>query len=634
MQFIAVVAVYAVPFLWAQTPADPNTAVIRVETREVPIDITVTGKKGAALSDLTAKDFSVWEDGKPQTITSVVSASADPETSQKHFVLYFDFNTLRVTDQVASERFATEFIDGLASPDRFMAVASLGASGPRVLQDFTPARAALKQAVGISLNVNAASARQQSTFSNPVTLTDSLKKIAQSLAPAPGRKALLLFTGGYSEGYASALKELITTCNRANVAVYVVAGNSDASAASGDLQNIHDSPLPPRPGSVHLGGNTDSDPAATFAQLLANGTGGEALGFTASLKDQLAAVAREQDEYYRVFYTPPPAKEGTCHILRVATNTRGLTTRARNEYCTEKPVDLVAGKIAGEGLESRAAGAGAVDATTQLPYFYTGTNRAVVHLSVVLVPTGMKFEKNQSGLHGQIDVVGTVLRLDGATAARFADTKSIDLANQQSADAFTKTPYHYEQQFTVPAGTYNFQIAMDAGPNSVGKVEVPLKVDPWNSTALGIGGIAFSTEIHPADQAGASAAPILEGQGPLIAGGKQFVPAATNRFQKSQTIYFYTEVYDPALGSANPPPIDSSTLKMQYRVLDQKTGEVKMDTGLNGVPGYIHAGNPVVPFATRLSVAQLPAGSYRLEVRAAIPLSQDAVARIVDFELK
>lgn len=176
-------------------------------------------------------------------------------------------------------------------------------------------------------------------------------------------------------------------------------------------------------------------------------------------------------------------------------------------------------------------------------------------------------------------------------------------------------------------------MALGAGPHAVGKLEMPLKVDPWNSAALGIGGIVFSTEIHSVDPDGAYAAPILEGQGPLIAGGKQFVPAATNRFQRTQTIYFYTEVYDPSLGSANPPVIDSSVLRMQYRVLDQKTGEVKIDTGLNGVAGYVHPGNPVVPFATRLPVAQLAAGHYRLEVRAAIPSSQETVARVIDFEL-
>ena len=51
--------------------------------------------------------------------------------------------------------------------------------------------------------------------------------------------------------------------------------------------------------------------SAAFAQTswpLA--TGGAGLSINSLSEDQLAAAAREQDEYYRVFYTPPPSKEG------------------------------------------------------------------------------------------------------------------------------------------------------------------------------------------------------------------------------------------------------------------------------------------------------------------------------------
>ena len=242
---------------------------------------------------------------------------------------------------------------------------------------------------------------------------------------------------------------------------------------------------------------------------LSDETGGEAFGFSSALSEQLANVAREQDEYYRVAYTPREAKEGSCHAIKISMNTRGLNARGRNEYCTEKPVDVVAGKIAGQALEARAAnisketagGAGTMNVAMQLPYFYTGTNRASVRLSAEMVPAGMKFEKDKTGLHGQFDIVATVLRPDGGTAARFADTVDIDQDSQQSADQFTRTPWHYEHQFTVAAGTYTVQMAIGAGPSAVGKVEMPLKVDPWTGAGLGIGGIAFSTDLRTADQA-------------------------------------------------------------------------------------------------------------------------------------
>jgi VWFA-related protein len=636
------------PFLTAQTAADANSAMIRAEAREVLIDVTVAGRKNASPGDLTAKDFAVWEDGKRQKITSVSSARADPETVQKHFVLFFDFSTMSVSEQAVSKKYAAGFIGGLASPDRYMAVASLNASGAHVLQDFTTASAALRKAVELPADVRGQAPNSQqgmvaagSSGKGPIPLAAALEAVAGSLAPAPGRKALLLFTGGYGDSDFARFKQTIAACNRANVAVYVIAGS--AGAASSNL-SAADSRRVPDPAFANLNpvfvatmgmNGTNGETPANFARLLADGTGGEALGLTETLPDQLAAVAREQDEYYRVAYAPPPAKEGSCHTLRVTVNTRGLETRARNEYCTEKPVDLVAGKIAGQALEVKAAEAarGSLQASAQLPYFYTGTNRASIHLSVEIVPAGMRFDKNdKAGLHGQIDLVGTAVRPDGGTVARFADTVDVIKENQQQADAFTHTPYHYEHQFTVAAGTYVFQLAIGAGPNAVGKLEMPLNVETWNSGSFGIGGIALSTEMRPAEAASASAsstgAPALEGRAPLVAGGRQFVPAATNRFRNSDHVFFYTEVYEPTLGGANP-----STLKMQVRVLDRKTGELRQDTGMAGIAGYVHPGNPVVPFATAVPVAQLPAGSYRLEVRAAHSSGPEVVARTVDFEV-
>jgi VWFA-related protein len=592
--------------------AQAQGPIIRTEVREVVIDVTVTGKKGAsAAGDLTAKDLSIWEDGKQQKINSVSSVAADPDASLKHFVIYFDIGAMSASDKQSSENAAADFVKGLASPDRYMAVVDMTTFGPKVLQDFTASAAALSKAVA-----SVGQTRMALAGSQRFTLSDSLTAVCRSMAPATGRKALLLFGTSYTDTGA------IGACNRANVAIYQI-GNFSPSVGE------------PSPSLGHaptiLQTVQSMASQSTRGSQLSDETGGAAFGFSAALSDQLAGVAREQDEYYRVAYTPPAAKEGSCHAIKIAMNTRGLTARARNEYCTEKPVDVVAGKIAGQALEARAAsaGAGTMSVAMQLPYFYTGANRASVRLSAEIVPARMKFEKDKNGLHGQLDIVATVLRPDGGTAARFADTVDIDQDSQASADQFTRTPYHYEHQFTVAAGTYTVQMAIGAGPSAVGKVEMPLKVDAWSAASLGMGGIAFSTGVRAADSADPAPGPVLEGRGPLMAGGKQFVPAAANKFTRSAPLYFYTEIYDAALAGANPP-----ALEMQYRILDGKTGEARAESAMAGIGSYVRPGNPVVPFATRLQLAQLPAGSYRLEVRTQAAGSQEIAVRTIDFELE
>jgi hypothetical protein len=245
----------------------------------------------------------------------------------------------------------------------------------------------------------------------------------------------------------------------------------------------------------------------------------------------------------------------------------------------------------------------------------------------------MEFTDDKKGLHGEIDIVGTALRPDGSTAARFADSIDVDQENRQGADAFTKTPYRYEQQFFVTPGTYVFRLEIGVGPDAVGKMEMPLKVEAWKPGSLAMGSLVLSADAQPVDSA-ASLAPILEGQGPLVADGKQFVPAATNVFQKSGQVYFYTEFYDPALGGANPAVIDPSVLKMEYCILEQKTGNRMGCSDVVSLENFVHAGNPVVPFGTHLPVDRLHAGRYRLEVRAMIAASQETVTRSIDFEVK
>ena len=54
-----------------QTPssASPSTTVLRATTRLVVVDVVATDSKGEPVLDLTADDFTVLEDGKPQKIS-------------------------------------------------------------------------------------------------------------------------------------------------------------------------------------------------------------------------------------------------------------------------------------------------------------------------------------------------------------------------------------------------------------------------------------------------------------------------------------------------------------------------------------------------------------------------------------
>ncbi len=258
----------------AQAPAGGS---IKAETREVRVDVVVTDKKGNYVQDLTTNDFKLYEDDKQQTINSF-TFGADPsiplEAKRHYMVLFFDNSSMELSDQPRARAAAGKFIDAYAGEDRVMAVVNFGGT-MQFAQNFTMDATRLHQAVsGIStsslasnptasnggiaapggtINANTPSGLQTGLPSlgnaegnfGAYTLLLSLRQLAKSLAPIPGRKSLILFTAGFElnpERF-SELTATIDACNKANVAVYPLDVRGLATASNG-------SPAQPAPVSA------------------------------------------------------------------------------------------------------------------------------------------------------------------------------------------------------------------------------------------------------------------------------------------------------------------------------------------------------------------------------------------------
>src|SRR6185503_11859275 len=118
---------------------------------------------------------------------------------------------------------------------------------------------------------------------------------------------------------------------------------------------------------------------------------------------------------------------------------------------------------------------------------------------------------------------------------------------------------------------------------------------------------------HPATAEGLREVDLFGDQVPLNANGLQFIPAGTNRLQKSQQAYIYAQIYEP------PPSVsdrkDDSGVDVQLTVLDAKTGELVKDAGSTKVKRET-AGTAVVPLAIAIPTSVLAPGSYTAQVIA------------------
>lgn len=234
-------------------PGDGQTeSVIHKETRLVLVDTVVTDKKGKYVRDLTQKDFKVFEDNKEQP---VVSFSAESDSSapgpgqRRYLILFFDNSTMDAPEQIQARGAASKFIDANASADHLMAVVDFGGA-LNIVQNFTADAPHLQAAVArvktSAVDPNAA---------QPVTIASTgisslstaaadfgarsmllaVRSLAKNLRSVPGRKMLILFSGGFplTSQSESELTATIDACNKANVAIYALDARGLVATAPG-----------------------------------------------------------------------------------------------------------------------------------------------------------------------------------------------------------------------------------------------------------------------------------------------------------------------------------------------------------------------------------------------------------------
>jgi VWFA-related protein len=365
-------------------------------------------------------------------------------------------------------------------------------------------------------------------------------------------------------------------------------------------------------------------------QMIAEGTGGFAIYNTNDLLGGLDRIAREGNEFYVLGYVPQASAEGSCHTLKLKLSRGGTEVRSRTGYCNARPADPLIGKPIEKQMEMQAAGnqAGSIHGTMQAPYFYSGPNVARVNLAMEVPGEALAFNKEKGKYHSNVNVLGIAYKPDGTVGARFSDTLDLEMEKDQAKD-FAKHPYLYENQFDAAPGTYKLTVVFSAGGESFGRFEAPLVIEPYDGKKFTLGGVVLSTDFQPVDQISSDVdATLLEDHTPLIAKGMQFTPAAIKQFKKSDNLVLYSELYAPLLKSEAPPRVGAG-----YRIFDKATDKQVLFTGVVPLDEFINKGNPVVPFALKVTVKDLPAGTYRLVLQAADEKGNQAPQRETEITL-
>jgi len=380
----------------AQAPQQP---IFRSGAQLTVVDVTVTGRDGRPIEGLTASDFTLTEDGDPQTISFVAFQKVDAPVTEgpaaetapppparapagpvapivqptiatsapgdiryrnrRLIVLYFDLSAMPPLDQMRAYTAARTFLGSKIGPQDLVAIMTFEGGAVRLKNDFTGDRETLRQTIetliygeqknaddlpDATTDIGTAFGQDDAEFNmlNTDRQLSALQTAASMLRGLPEQKSLVYFASGLRLNGVDNQAQLRATVNaaiRANVAIFPVdARGLVAQAPLGDATRA--SPA----GTGSLTGQTANTLLTGFQQSqdtlysLAKDTGGKALFDNNDLSLGIVQAASAIASYYVVGYTSThTAMDGKFHRVKVSlAGDRGATLAYRQGYFAEK----------------------------------------------------------------------------------------------------------------------------------------------------------------------------------------------------------------------------------------------------------------------------------------------------------
>jgi VWFA-related protein len=514
----------------AQAQQQPPQLNIKVDTQLVVETVVVKDKDGKNIEGLTDKNFTVTEDGVPQTIsvfqfqrledtpatTPVTPTVArlvntvrppapvritPPSPSDARYrnrrllVLFFDRTGMPPPDQLRAFGGAEKFIrTQMKSPD-LLAIMTFDSRGAvKVLRDFTNERDQLLDALqnltypDDNDNETADKGAAFGQDSSEINIFNTDRKLAalqtaiNMLKPVDGQKSLVYFSSGLQLNGTYNQAQLYATVNaaiRANVAFFPVdARGLVASPLLGDASQSS-------PGGVGMySGATAMSSASRFQGsqdtlfALAGDTGGKAMLDNNDLAAGIVQAEQAITSYYIIGYYPSnSALDGKFRRVEITLKeTPSAKLDFRQGYFAGKTFNKFTSSEKERQLEDALMlGDPVIDLTIAMEVNYFQTNRTEYFVPITVKIPGSELVQAQSGgaEHTLIDFIGEVKDDDGRTVHNLRDKVDITLRGE-AASALSKQSIQYDTAFTLLPGRYVIKfLARDKETGRVGTYQTP-----------------------------------------------------------------------------------------------------------------------------------------------------------------
>ena len=665
----------------APAPTNPTEGAAKFTSNAqlVVENVIVKDKNGKIIEGLTARDFIITEDGKPQNIafcefqqlkdsdnTAPLVAVADREIvkadkvtrgqiapeqpgkiehrDRRMLAMYFDMTAMPVPDQLRALAAAQKFIQTKVTPQDLMAILQFTGSGVEVLDDFTDNREELlatvqKLVVGDENSIEDAqddstadtgSAFGQDSGEFNIFTTDrqlaALETAVKMLGTLNEKKALIYFASGLRLNGTNNQAQLQATVNaslRANVAMYPIdARGLVAQAPMGDATKGSPGGVGMYSGTGAMANWSSFQQSQDTLYTLAADTGGKALLDNNDLTVGMVNAQKAISSYYIIgYYSNNTVLDGKFRKVKITLNDVTAKLDYRLGYFAGKQFKNFNSVDKERQLEDALMlGDPITDLTIAMEVNYFQLNRAEYFVPVAAKIPGSELSLARKGGAERtlIDFIGEIKDEYGATVQNVRDKVDIKLSDTTAAE-LAKRPIEYDTGFTLLPGTYTIKfLARDAETGRIGTYLNKFVIPNLNKEEkrIPISSVVLSSQrMDVRDTLYNANKSKVPDVSPLVQDGQRLIPSVTRVFSRSRDMYVYLQAYEPTAPAIQPLVAYVTFYRGQVKAFE--TQPLPVTEGLNNRL-------KTVPLKFSLSLNKLPTGKYNCQVTVVDPTTQKA----------
>jgi len=526
-----------------KTPGASDTYTLSVRSQLVIETVVAKDKQGKPIQGLTAKDFTLTEDGVEQKIrfcehqtlpetavplphtpsdkediklykrlTRTQLAPEDPEKlrykDHRLLALYFDMTAMRPDDQLRALTAAETFIRTQMTAADYVSILRYQGGSVDVLQDFTADRNRLLSILATLVvgegqgdvespgdasgaDTGAAFGQDDSEFNvfNTDRQLSALQTAAKMLGNLNEKKSLIYFADGLRLNGVDNQAQLHATIDdaiRAGVSFWPIdARGLVAGAPLGDATQGSPGNAGMYTGAAALAVTSNFQQSQDTLFALAGDTGGKALFDTNDLGKGIVQAQQAISDYYILeYYTTNPALNGRFRRIKVSVNIADAKLDYRQGYYAGKEFSKFTIADKERQLEDALSLEDPVtDLTVAMEINYFQLNRAEYFVPIVVKIPGreLALAKRGGAEHTLIDFIYEIKDIyGGVTVSNNRDHVNIKLSDATAAE-LSRRPIEYDSGFTLLPGKYTIKfLARDDETGRIGTFQTTFTIPNLN----------------------------------------------------------------------------------------------------------------------------------------------------------